>query len=252
METKKTDNLSAINISRSFGELKRPVSPRFINKRQNLYEVYKRNNPYLVPRQIGSQVLAIEMESQDRVSPIDLTLPGGQTEPKYKLVVKKPKIPFIRKWGLRLAFSCMLIALISVGLILDQGYKDLHKIMKQKSKVVTVVQTKESSNITKPHGSSAPILVLNGTNTQGLAADTESVLKQAGFNVIGAANAPTTDYTQTVILDLSKESNSYTERYLEQRYNTIAITSFPGNSIQTNGAAFVIILGSNETINSQS
>jgi LCP family protein required for cell wall assembly len=98
----------------------------------------------------------------------------------------------------------------------------------------------------------APVLVLNGTTEQGLDTSMSTTLKSYGYNVVGSGDAPTTNYDQTMVIDLSGGKDPYTRHYLEQRFNTTAITSLPDKSIQTNGAKFVIILGNDETVNSQS
>ncbi len=96
----------------------------------------------------------------------------------------------------------------------------------------------------------AKVLVLNGTTLPGLATAKADELKQYGYNVIGAASTPTSGWTQTMLIDLSHGQDKYTRHYLEQRFKTTAVTTMPDNTIQTNGADFVIIVGSDEA-NSQ-
>jgi polyisoprenyl-teichoic acid--peptidoglycan teichoic acid transferase len=97
--------------------------------------------------------------------------------------------------------------------------------------------------LTKEH---AKVLVLNGTPTPGLASTLSDQLKSYGYNVVGAANAPTTGWTQTTLIDLTHSKDKYTRHYLEQRLSVTARNELPNSSIQANGADFVIIIGSDE------
>ncbi|HEY4963228.1 MAG TPA: LCP family protein [Candidatus Saccharimonadales bacterium] len=97
----------------------------------------------------------------------------------------------------------------------------------------------------------AGILVINGTTEPGLATSTAATLKSYGYNITNTIDTPTNNYNQTIVVDLSHGKDKYTKNYLQQRFNTTAVTSLPDNTIQTNGASFVIILGNDETVNSQ-
>ena len=92
----------------------------------------------------------------------------------------------------------------------------------------------------------AKVLILNGTETPGLATTLASTLKTYGYNVIGTANTPTPDWTQTTLVNLTHGKDKYTQHYLEQRFGVQAVTSLADKTIPTNGADFVIIVGSNE------
>ncbi len=92
----------------------------------------------------------------------------------------------------------------------------------------------------------ASILVLNGTQIPGLATTKSDELKSYGYNVINATNAPTKNYTKTVIVDMRGGNKKYTNRYLEQRFKTTATGSLPDASINSQNADFVIILGSDQ------
>jgi len=92
----------------------------------------------------------------------------------------------------------------------------------------------------------ATVVVLNGTTTSGLATNEANVLKSYGYNVIQAGDAPVTNWTTTTLVDLSHGKDKYTAHYLEQRLNVKALTSMPGTNMPTNGADFVIIIGSDE------
>lgn len=93
----------------------------------------------------------------------------------------------------------------------------------------------------------AKILVLNGTLIPGLAATKAEELKTYGYNVVGANNVPNGgSWTTTTLVDLTKKKK-YTKNYLEQRFKQTAATQLADTSIATNGADFVIILGSDQT-----
>lgn len=92
----------------------------------------------------------------------------------------------------------------------------------------------------------AKIMVLNGTNTPGLATTVGKSLSTYGYAVTAMANAPTSGYNQTLLVDLSKGKDLYTKHYLEQRFGVTAISAIPDLSINANGADFVMIIGGDE------
>lgn len=92
----------------------------------------------------------------------------------------------------------------------------------------------------------AKILVLNGTALPGVASAKSEILKSYGYNVIGASTAPTDGWTKTTVVDLSKGTKKYTANFLKKRYNADLVTRLPDATIQTNGADFVIIVGTDE------
>jgi LCP family protein required for cell wall assembly len=96
----------------------------------------------------------------------------------------------------------------------------------------------------------AKILILNGTTTPGLATTMASELETYGYNVTGTANAPSSDWTSTTLYDLNSK-DPYTKNYLQERFNQKAQTQLPYNYLNTNGADFVIIIGSDEANNTQ-
>jgi LCP family protein required for cell wall assembly len=91
----------------------------------------------------------------------------------------------------------------------------------------------------------AKVMAYNGTTLPGVATATAATLKSYGYNVIGAANTPNTGWTQSYVVNLTG-GNKYTQHYLEQRYKVKAVTKMPDATIATNGADFVIIVGSDE------
>lgn len=97
----------------------------------------------------------------------------------------------------------------------------------------------------------ATITVLNGTQIEGLAGTKANDLKALGYNVLQTGNAPTTNYVQTTLVDMTNGKDSHTRKYLEQRLGLTATTELPDNSIKASGADFVIILGSDEAPPSQ-
>lgn len=92
----------------------------------------------------------------------------------------------------------------------------------------------------------AKILVLNGTGMPNLATNEASNLQSYGYNVIRVGNTPSNGWTQTVLVDLSHGRDKYTKHYLEQRLGVKADSHLADTSIPTNGADFVIIIGTNE------
>lgn len=93
----------------------------------------------------------------------------------------------------------------------------------------------------------ASIMVLNGTETAGLATKKADELKSYGYNVTGASNAPTREYAKTTIVDMRNGQKKYTKNYLEKRFGITAIGSLPDQTIQPGTADFVIILGSDQS-----
>jgi LCP family protein required for cell wall assembly len=101
--------------------------------------------------------------------------------------------------------------------------------------------TKENANIT----------VLNGSTIPGLATAKATDLKSYGYNVGTVDNAPTTNYPQTKIIDLTHGADKYTLHYLQTRYNGSAVTTTLPAGITAGTANIIVILGQNETLTSQ-
>ncbi len=93
----------------------------------------------------------------------------------------------------------------------------------------------------------ASIIILNGTNTPGLATLKSTELKSYGYSVTQVADAPTKTYTKTMLVDLRKGAKKYTKNYLEKRLGVMAVSELPDTAITPGTADFVIILGSNES-----
>jgi polyisoprenyl-teichoic acid--peptidoglycan teichoic acid transferase len=96
----------------------------------------------------------------------------------------------------------------------------------------------------------AKVLILNGTPQPGIANVKSNELKSFGYNVVGIGNTPNTGWTQTTLVDLTGK-HKYTRNYLEKRLGMSAVNSLSDTTIHTNGADFVIIIGSDATVTSQ-
>lgn len=97
----------------------------------------------------------------------------------------------------------------------------------------------------------ANVVVLNGTPTAGLATQKADELKSYGYNVSKVENAPTKNYTRTVVVDLRGGSKKYTRNYLEKRYGVTAVGNLPDANILPGNADFVIIIGSDQAKTTQ-
>lgn len=95
----------------------------------------------------------------------------------------------------------------------------------------------------------APITVLNGTITVGVATQKSEELKTYGYNVVSVENAPTQDYSKTVIINLGG-NNKYTQNYLEKRFNVKATTTVPDTIKLPEGkqSGFIVIIGRDEAL----
>jgi len=113
-------------------------------------------------------------------------------------------------------------------------YDDIHGFIRTQLKDPYIIKEK------------AKVLILNGTLLPNLATNKADELKSYGYNVVGVGNTPSTGWTHTMLVDLSHGKKKYTKHYLEQRVGVTASSVMPDQSIQTNGADFVIIIGSDE------
>jgi polyisoprenyl-teichoic acid--peptidoglycan teichoic acid transferase len=94
----------------------------------------------------------------------------------------------------------------------------------------------------------ARVLILNGTSQAGLASATSEELKSYGYNVIRVDNAPTSDYVQNQLIDLTNGQKKYTKSYLERRLVLTSTTQIPEGLPDASEVDFVIILGTDEII----
>jgi len=95
----------------------------------------------------------------------------------------------------------------------------------------------------------ANIDVLNGTGVAGHSTAVSTELATYGYQIQTVDAAPTTDYNETIIIDLSKGENPFTKRYLEQRFGVAAAASSMLPKSITTTADFVIILGQDSVKN---
>ncbi|MCA9334430.1 LCP family protein, partial [Candidatus Saccharibacteria bacterium] len=87
------------------------------------------------------------------------------------------------------------------------------------------------------------IIVLNGTTESGRASEFADTLKGYGYNVVEVSDAPSTDYEETVFVNLRGKDKAYTQRYIEQRLGVKATGKLPSGVENPNNADFIIILG---------
>lgn len=114
------------------------------------------------------------------------------------------------------------------------GLEDYTKIQAYiRSKLTDGFIAKEAANIT----------ILNGSGQAGLATEKAEELKSYGYSVGVVDNAPTEDYTQTKIIDLSAGSKKYTLNYLKKRLNVTVVDKQVPAGIVSGKANVVIILG---------
>lgn len=87
----------------------------------------------------------------------------------------------------------------------------------------------------------ANVVVLNGTSQVGMAQTEADSLTASGYTVTATDNAPTTDYTKTVVYQLKKGYKG-TRAALEKRYSTKVLTTKPTFSVSPD-TTFVVIVG---------
>ncbi|HEX5744106.1 MAG TPA: LCP family protein [Candidatus Saccharimonadales bacterium] len=98
----------------------------------------------------------------------------------------------------------------------------------------------------------AGVLVLNGTLLPDAAKKKADELKKYGFNIAGIGNTPGAGWDKTVLIDLSGGNKKHTRNALERRVGVTASSGLSDDTIQTNGADFVIIIGNDEATPTQS
>jgi LCP family protein required for cell wall assembly len=92
----------------------------------------------------------------------------------------------------------------------------------------------------------ARVIILNGTSVAGLATATSEELKSYGYNVVGVDNAPTDNYVQNKLIDLTSGELKYTKSYLERRLGLTATNETIQDLPTLDSVDFVIILGTDE------
>lgn len=91
----------------------------------------------------------------------------------------------------------------------------------------------------------ASILVLNGTETVGLASVEQKSLEEAGYNNISTDNAPEGDYEETYSLYVLDDTTPGTKKMLEEKYSTTAKSFSELPSGISGDYNFILILGGN-------
>lgn len=87
------------------------------------------------------------------------------------------------------------------------------------------------------------VVVLNGTDTTGLAKDQESTLARVGIDVLMEANAPAAQ-AQSTIVDNSDDTKPNTLAYLKKQYSASVVQN-SALAAQYPDADFILILGKN-------
>ena len=83
------------------------------------------------------------------------------------------------------------------------NYKDIHHYIRN---------TLKDSYMKRENAS---VIVLNGTSRAGLGTTKADELKSYGYNVVKVENAPTRNYSKTVIVDMRRGDKKYTRNYLK-------------------------------------
>lgn len=87
------------------------------------------------------------------------------------------------------------------------------------------------------------IIVLNGSGVSGAAQKRADELKSYGYNVTQVADAPSSGVYGTTLVDNTKGSKKYTQKYLENRLGTKAVKSIKGMDLTPYSADFVVVVG---------
>jgi len=91
----------------------------------------------------------------------------------------------------------------------------------------------------------AKVAVLNGTPHSAVLASKVATLKSYGYTIVSSADAPSHDYSKTVVVDLTNGKDPYTAHYLQNRFGVKPVTALPAG-VTVSGADFVIILGQDQ------
>ena len=89
----------------------------------------------------------------------------------------------------------------------------------------------------------AGVVILNGTSRPSLALEKAEELRSYGYKVTRIDNTPSSDYKNTILVDMGFRDNKYTKHYLQKRLNITAINSLPDSNLRVGTNDFVIILG---------
>ena len=105
-----------------------------------------------------------------------------------------------------------------------------------------VAKNTNSSDVAKEE---AKIVILNGTEISGLAAEQETKLASEGYTIISTDTAPTQDYAKTKIYVVNSDK-SKTVKKLEEKYGVTSSTSLPDWSSTYESADIIIVIGEDE------
>lgn len=98
--------------------------------------------------------------------------------------------------------------------------------------------------ITKEH---ARVVVESGTAVAGIGQVKADELRSYGYNVTTVKDAPSKDYSHTVLVDLTGGKKPYTAHYLERRFGVGLTHTSPDSAVQKSTTDFILIIGSDET-----
>lgn len=98
----------------------------------------------------------------------------------------------------------------------------------------------------------ARIVILNGTETTGLASLKEKELKSYGYNVVSIGDAPVGTYVNSTLYKVTSEDKPFTQNYLERRIGLQVSQSLIEGLPTSETTDFVIILGDDEVIETTS
>lgn len=102
------------------------------------------------------------------------------------------------------------------------------------------------------------VIIYNGTNITGLAAETSQTLTQAGYIVLATGNAPTRDWTRTIAYDLTEKNKNSSRDYLISSLGAIIqdelpfelqekLNQEPNLQMNKQPVDFVIVIGNQNT-----
>lgn len=89
----------------------------------------------------------------------------------------------------------------------------------------------------------AGVVILNGTGQPSLALQKAEELRSYGYKVTRIDDAPSSDYDETMLVDMGFRDNKYTKHYLQKRLGKTALNDLPDANIRVGTNDFVIILG---------
>lgn len=110
---------------------------------------------------------------------------------------------------------------------------------------IAPVATPTPTALPKADLSKYPIMVQNGSGIPGAAGDAKTILTKAGFTVSGTGNAPTYDYTKTVI----ESKSDVPQAFIDQLSSTLSGTYVMGTNVTLKDSSpeeVIVIVGSSK------